>query len=938
MDGLRLKENWIQGCYLCFFAVALLFSVAGELRDYEKNGFDSHIVQVLNTGWTRVYPDGGRAPQTVPASGRHENHVSIERRLPERLPHKDSYLYLRSMHQDVYVDVNGSEIYRYVFRDNSFFGKGAAPVQWLRIPIEDVYVGGILSITLEREGLFMDDPLDDIYLGQETAILYRLLRRELPQLAAAAFLMVIAINSLIEYLVFRREKTASMGLYLLLIGVWLFSQNNVRQFFFDNVILIRNLEFISMLLLPVPALMAINELEEGKYRDEIHCFCIISLSMLLITMLLYAFTPLSFFELFVIPELGIMLSAAYVCGSFIRLKRDDKKLFEKLRHVVVAHISLITAGILELVLLNLMGSRYNGWIMAAGAIGFGIEMQLTYEKRYRSVLNEKELMERSERAKSEFFASMSHEIRSPINAVLGMNELILRDSNEDRIRSFARDINTAGQSLLSIVNEILEFSRLESGQSKNIEKPFHFGELIYDITTVARFRAEQRGLDFYPEIEDGLPAELVGNVFWLREILMNLLDNAVKYTEKGSVRLSVGLCSESEAGLKLESRLKEASILRLSVKDTGIGISEGKQQCIFQSFTRESEYWSGYIQGTGLGLSITRQYAEAMHGRVTLESKLGEGSVFTVYLPMLRDGKETLGSFSDYSAAFKDNRREDLVCFTAKDVSILVADDNVLNLRLMRELLSPTGIEVWTVTSGSAALDMLSEKSFDLVLLDDLMQGWTGVEALLHIRERGYTSKSGGKLPVVCYTANAMPGARESYLAQGFTAYLPKPADRYTIAECLLGLLPQSKLQRREENSLYIEERNEAEPVLLDSAVGMKYCMEDENIYREIIEVFCDAAEEKISSLSAALEGENWENYRLYSHSMKTSALTIGGMKLSALSRKLEHAAGKCRSELAEEREDAIEYIHARNKALIELIRETSEAAGKLLEEYSESP
>ncbi|NWO20452.1 response regulator [Oribacterium sp. oral taxon 102] len=916
----KITERRIRYVYLSLLLMLVLFCIGSELYPYQRYGFDSGSLYELSQGWVRLLPDGREEPLRLPCRVPEDSRIVIERQLPEEaFMRGGNWIYLHSLHQDITATISGREIYRHVFQDDSLFGKGMAPGVWLRFPLPPGAAGERIRITLERSGRFVDESLGRIYYGEESAILAEIFRDNAAQLFTGILLLLLGIGTLLEHLFFHRMKSYALGFYLFFAGLWILSQSEARQFLFHNIILIRNLEFLSLLLLPVPGLLAVNEIEGSAFRKETLRLSAFLLLLELLTFGLYLFTPVDFMDLYPLIMLGLLLAAGFALFGFFRMYRRERQPFRAILGSIVAHLALITAGLLEILFLKLFGARYQGWIMVVGTVSFGLQLLLSNIRNYNRINEEKKLLEMREKTKSEFLSSMSHEMRTPINAILGMNELILRESAEDRIRSFAMDIHTAGQSLLTIVNEILEYTRLESGQNRSIEKPFCFGELLHDVITVIRIRAGQKELRFEAEIAEGLPLELLGNSFWLREIMMNLLDNAVKYTEKGAVHLTADCASEMEARLRLPFLDGRQEILRIRVQDTGIGIGREKQEAIFQRFTRDSESWNSYIQGTGLGLAITKQYVQNLGGRIELQSEPGIGSTFTAYIPMKLCSEERIGSYAAYSLRLEESRTSGMLDFTAREARILAADDNVLNLRLMRELLRPTGAELDTESSGEGALERLRAEHYDLVFLDDLMQGQRGTDILRTIRKEDIRARGGGPLPVVVFTANVMPGARENYLAQGFDAYLEKPANRDMIVRLLRELLPAALLRPMETAGETEADLAEGEEAVLDLAVGRKYCMGDEEVYREILGLFLDSYEERTGALLAAVEKADWDGYELQAHSLKTNALTVGAMQFSTEARELELAAKKCRVEA--EREQAVRYILSRNQRLLVLYR-----------------
>ena len=407
-------------------------------------------------------------------------------------------------------------------------------------------------------------------------------------------------------------------------------------------------------------------------------------------------------------------------------------------------------------------------------------------------------LESASTAKSSFLANMSHEIRTPINAVLGMDEMILRECKDKQILEYANDIDSAGHQLLSLVNDILDFSKIESGKMELHPVEYELFSVMNDCYNMIFMRAKRKELEFTIENDPNIPAFLYGDEVRIRQIIMNLLTNAVKYTKDGSVKLIMGYRYIDEENIELT----------ISVKDTGIGISEENQKYLFDSFMRIEEKSNRNIEGTGLGLSITKRFTEMMNGDISVESKLYEGSTFTVTIPQKIADKGAVGHFAERlnrrnekaeSDDAADKGQEKKEKFTAPHARVLVVDDVKMNLNVVRLLLKNTGVQMDLASSGEECLKYTVLKSYDLILMDHMMPLMDGIEALHKIREQA----DGLNLdtPVIALTANALVGAQEMYLEEGFASYLSKPVKSADLEECLLRFVPEEKIVREEAGS-----------------------------------------------------------------------------------------------------------------------------------------
>ncbi len=376
---------------------------------------------------------------------------------------------------------------------------------------------------------------------------------------------------------------------------------------------------------------------------------------------------------------------------------------------------------------------------------------------------EKTAAESANEAKSSFLAQMSHEIRTPINAILGMNEMVLRESSEPQIKEYAENIKSSGRTLLSIINSILDFSKIEDGKMEIEPVSYETATLIYDLENTILERAKTKGLELIIDADEKLPKTLRGDDIRIKQVITNLLTNAVKYTEKGSVTLSV----------KKESETDGTAMIAVSVIDTGIGIKEEDIGVLTESFKRVDLIHNRTIEGTGLGLSIVTGLLSKMDSQLEVKSVYHQGSAFSFVLPQKVENSEPMGDYKKrtHKQAEKDDKEEK---FSAPDARVIVVDDNKMNLKVAGKLLGLFGIKADMVGSGKEALQVLSEKEYDIIFLDHMMPEMDGIEVLREIKARKLISD---KTEVIALTANAISGVREMYLSEGFDDYLSKPIE-----------------------------------------------------------------------------------------------------------------------------------------------------------------
>ena len=517
----------------------------------------------------------------------------------------------------------------------------------------------------------------------------------------------------------------------------------------------------------------------------------------------------------------------------------------------------------------------------------------------------KDEAERANRAKSEFLANMSHEIRTPLNSVLGMDEMILRATDDRVVRNYAWNIKNAGETLLSLINDILDFSKIESGKMVIVEAGYSLSSVVNDIYNMVKFKAEQKGLDFQIIVDPELPDGLYGDEVRIRQVVVNILNNAVKYTEKGSVSFFVH--GEKISGTEMQ--------IQFVARDTGIGIKASDQAKLFAKFERLDLSRTRNIEGTGLGLSITMKLVKMMGGSIEVESTYGEGSTFTVSLSQKVENPEPIGDFRKRVEAIVQQYKQYEGGFIAPSAEVLLVDDNEMNLFVAESLLELTEIQVDRCLSGKECLSLISQKHYDAVFLDHMMPEMDGIETLQ--RAKALEDSMCKDTPFIALTANALSGMREMFLSKGFSDYLAKPVDGKALERVLRKYLPPEKIlpprkpteEEAEEirgaihagkKDTHAADGAKAAPLKtgeeaqgawqIDTAVGLNYAGGSEEIYHSFLAMFCQRREEMQEKVRQTLEGEKWEDYTTAIHALKSTSMTIGAVKLSEAAKALEMA------------------------------------------------
>ena len=596
--------------------------------------------------------------------------------------------------------------------------------------------------------------------------------------------------------------------------------------------------------------------------------------------------------------------------SIVLLISYRKKLEKRLLISIWLFMLFIIAGyILQVVFFQKTLLVFYMFSLAAMTSLFVVETP-DYSKLSEALKEVEEQKRRADvanKAKSEFLAKMSHEIRTPINAVIGMDEMILRDSKEDEIKGYAFDIKNAAEALLSTINDILDLSKVESGKMEIVPVDYDVSSMINDVSNMIEFRAKEKGLEFIVDIDENIPSRLYGDDIRIRQIIVNLLTNAVKYTEKGSVTFSIQSTKDADK-----------CILYISVKDTGMGIRKEDKEKLFEQYSRLDMEKNRNIEGTGLGMSITLQLLNLMNSNLKVNSVYGEGSEFYFYLTQPITNDTPIGSLQDRIKEQKSSYNYG-VSFIAPKAKILLVDDNYMNRKVARSLLRDTLIRIDEAAGGYECIECVKDTHYDVILLDHMMPDLDGIKTFRMMRDNDMYKCKG--TPVVALTANMIAGAKEMYEREGFDSFLGKPIRPERLEELLIELIPDELVEVVDNSKASEDGSNDASGA--DSDIKLPYVegIDIENallhlgnvsLVEDMIVDYTKQSKKDTNKLDAYYKSitdnidmsDNLRQYMVLVHSMKNSAAMIGAITISELAKLLEYAA-------RDERVDTLTHLHS---------------------------
>ncbi|MBP3617110.1 MAG: response regulator [Lachnospiraceae bacterium] len=774
----RRIDKVLRYCLGYILLIVLVFLVVGEWVAPSDVPSENGRIAVLEAEWERVFPDGTRESAELPCTfpAKRGETVRAEAVLPDKI--ENSWAYIRASQQDIRIYIDGELREEYSTKATRPFGKTSASV-YVFFPLYEEDGGKVLTVETVSDSVY-SGRMNQIFTGEKYDIVKSFVA-ESGLLLVVAFTTVIisvitVVISLILRLVHKKEvDIIFLGLGTLLTSLVLIVESVMRQFYLSNITVATLAGFLLTMLGPYPFIVYANLIQKGRYRKFYVPVLICILANTLGSMLLHIAGIVDLMDSMIV-DYGVIVLAVLVGAGTLAVDIKQRKINEY-REVAIGLAGIIVASFWEIYQVYRPGENGGGFAFC-GALCFllfmaslktGRDMQTLEKERQRAIV--------AGEAKTQFLAQMSHEIRTPINTILGMNEMILRESEDETISEYAQNIKKSSNVLLGLINDVLDFSKIEAGKLDITEITYSPKKMLDDLIRETSVRAERKNIRLQTEISSELPAMLQGDELRVRQILTNLLSNAVKYTKNGTVTFSVD-----------GERNEDVFWLHVSVADTGMGIREEDVNRLFDSFQRLEEKKNRHIEGTGLGLAITKQLLDLMGGSITVESEFGKGSCFTVRIPQQMILQENTEKEREERPAEGMKKKQ----LAAPDALVLAVDDNEMNLMVVKMLLKRTLIQVETVLSGNECLEHCRRKKYDLILMDHMMPELDGVETL-HLLRKEETLNRDTKVLVL--TANAIAGVAEQYEKEGFDGYLSKPLVIDDLEAMLGKHLPEEKVQ-----------------------------------------------------------------------------------------------------------------------------------------------
>lgn len=842
----------------------------------------------FNAKWYQVLSDGEKIIAEVPGKCVAESGELIitETIVPDYVE-DGKFLCFRSSQQDMQLYIDGELRGEYTTKDVRLFGKTSASA-YVFVPIYSDDAGKTLRVETTSFSNY-NGIMNKVYYGERFDIWKTFIAQYGMELAIALFMLVLAVISIVTSVVIKlchkKEIVLEyLGWGILLVAIWIITESKLRQLFFENISLVSCINILALMLLPLPFAMYLNKIQKFRYKKLYNVIDTLIILDFVVCSALQFLNIVDFAQTMIVMHIVLIIS---VLAGVVTVLMDTKKGYDSsYRLIIIGLAILMIAGIVVVIRFYINDGQINAFGICVSLILLLIMTVIKTGQDIVDLERERQKVMFDNENQTGFLLKMSHEIRTPINTLIGMNEIIARENQNEEIAQYVFNAQQAGKTLLALVNDVLDFSKIESGTLNLTENVYQLASFVNDEVHMLQARADKKGLEVIINVDEKLPSYLYGDEVRIKQIVSTLLSNAVNQTEQGSVTFSVGGYTSDEGQF----------FIKVSIADTGVGFQEKDINNIFKTLDELNELDENPSQSViDCGLDITKKLVDEVQGTIKVRSLYGKGSLFTVTIPQKVIDEAPIGMIVDRFAEEKRQVGKYKTSFIAPKARVLSVDDNEMNLSVVKGLLKYTQIQLDTVLSPQECLELCKINKYDLIFMDHMMPKIDGIQTMkmIHSQSDGCNTDT----PIVVLTANAMAGIREKYMQDGFAEYISKPIVPEKLERVLNQFIPEDKIILVEDTE-EIEEvsfsRKEVASVPLeaeiDKNIGLSYCGGDEELYEEMLKTYYEQGKEYAEKLPVLFENMDWGNYSTIAHAMKSTSLSIGAAKFSEMAKQHEMA------------------------------------------------
>ena len=827
--------------------------------------------------------------------------------MPDNIPEGSVIAFLNRT--NITVEIGGRVVKTWDKSETPLIG-GVAKNSYFIIPVKTDDAGADLKITI-NDGGYNGKMLGAVVGNEYEVVRYLEIKSGAFQFAMSFALLVcsfvISLAGIVLAVLYRQSfNLAFISLGIFACSSWMCTDSFVFQFLFRTQFIDGFMSYATTLCVIFPFVAYLNSIQGYRYRKWYAMVGILEFANLCVFSILHFAHIVSFVHslLYLDGLIGVGIVICFIVTVYDIVKGNA----ENYRYVSYGFLAFMILAIVEIVLINTVVERVEGGVIIAGLYILFIFAIIQQVSEVRNVAIERDRAHEEGVAKTKFLASMSHEIRTPINSILGMNEMILKESRDPNVLNYANIINDSGTMLLSLINDVLDVSRIENDMEEIICANYNPEKMFDNAVEMLRTQATKKGLAFKVGKPRNFPKMLYGDEKRITQIVVNLISNAVKYTEEGTVTFT-GECFASESRY----------VLCFYISDTGIGIKKEDLDGIFDPFHRADLRKNQNIQGTGLGLSIVKNLVDKMNGEIKVESVYGKGSTFSVRIPQQPMDVDAVGKYNSGNAVEDDDLRDIDPNYIAPEARVLEVDDNVSNQLVVQQFLKETGVQIDLASGGREALKLCKLNRYDVILMDHMMPDPDGIETMHLIRsEEGSLNIT---TPQIILTANAIMGSRAKYEEEGFDNYLSKPVESSRLIRMVRKYLPDDKVMYRPKMRQAAAETGEMPVSAGDGPVDLRALSVrfdgNEETVRLILGEIIKEGERKIPLLRELVEQEDLKRFAVEAHGVKGVMASSCASGLSATAKKFELAAKENNSVFVKENikdfigeyEEVLEYI-----------------------------